>query len=439
MRNLFQLSFGILCIIIFILSGCKSDDGPTAPEEQVVPEHGVTMISSSERGRVETESGYALDVIAGTVPLNREGGVANISFSIEVDVEPPVQLPSAATLIGKIVQFGPQGFAFNWPVQMILPFPEGTDLSTLMILQYDSEKELWKAIPISYIDDSNNFIVADVLKLSYNAVVSVSSGLGKTEDNECTWGGFRMENPEQNMYYTLTVRSVSQFKCEWQEEWFADELVGSTGCTGHHWIGGPLPFTSILLAQASYEIWITKTTGETPYQIFTYSVPAEGTVEGHVTYGTPTPFGIGWTPLSFPSGGTWVEGPPDDWPMPTVTFGTGLFQATLAWTNNNWRQTDLDLHVYGPNGMHVYWLDDISSDNSIELDRDFMDDPGNAIENIYSIGDMPSGEYRVVVKKFLGDDTNFNVRVLRPGSVRTYSKKFDSSTGDELIIEVFTL
>jgi uncharacterized protein YfaP (DUF2135 family) len=116
-----------------------------------------------------------------------------------------------------------------------------------------------------------------------------------------------------------------------------------------------------------------------------------------------------------------------------VTYGTGAFQATLTWVNNASHTTDVDLHLYGPNNMHVYYNAKVSPDSSFQLDRDWIRQAGNATENIFSTRSaIPTGSYKVTVKHFSGDPTNYNVRILRSGGVRTYSGSASGNAETEI-------
>jgi uncharacterized protein YfaP (DUF2135 family) len=99
----------------------------------------------------------------------------------------------------------------------------------------------------------------------------------------------------------------------------------------------------------------------------------------------------------------------------------------------------MDLHIYGPNNMHVYFGNKVSADSTVTLDRDWMHALGNAVENIYSIGTMPSGSYTLKVHRYSGDATNFSVRVIRNGNVRTYPMSVTADETQEITVTTFTL
>lgn len=426
----------IVSLLLTTLLFYCNKDNPMSPKEN---EDAIKVINSDSHGRLTTPSGVALEIIAGTVPQNQQGQSASVTFSIETPVQSPVQFPAGASQKGSIAKFGPEAFTFRWPVRIEFPIPSGNDPSLLNILHYDPVQESWRVIPASFIDFNKKIMGADVRELSYNSLAAVTSWPAKSggsSGDESIWGGFEFTNLGTEWYYTLTVKSVSNFAADWQKI-YANQLVGQTGSTGTDGMGHPLAFTHILLPQASYEIWISSTTGKPPYTIYTYSLPATGRVSGYVVYDVNSPFGRGWTPLGLPPGGQWLEGTPELWPDVTTTYGTGQFQATLNWTNNAMHTTDLDLHLYGPNDMHVYFVYEVSPDSSIMLDRDWISEQGAATENIYSIKTMPKGQYTVKVNRYSGDATNFRVRIIRSGSVKTYTKSVTADQTEEITIETF--
>lgn len=419
MKNLHR--FTILIVILSLLFvSCKKEDSPTEPgDENPTSESEVMTVSSTGFGEVSVPSGVTVSVIPGAVPTNNQGSSGNISFSIETPVTPPAPLSSSYSLVGNYAQLGPVGFNFRWPITIKLPYPAGTDVSSIFIVHYDSYDEKWVIIPSSGVEFSNNLITATAIELGYYAVAT-ASGFGKII-SERSAGGFTY-NGEFGNYYTLTVASVSNFKYPDQQSWYGGSIVGRTGGNGTTPTGTPTQPTRIMLPQAEYQIWVTKTipgTLSTLPQIFTYSIPAIGTISGPVTYSTMFSTGDGWVPIDLPGGGSWVEGRPNGWAAETSTYGTGEMQITLTWVNNNSRQTDVDLHLYGPNDVHVYYSNE--QEGGFELDRDWLEDLGNATENIYSISTIPSGEYIIRVNLFSGDQTSYNVRVIQGSSVRNYS------------------
>lgn len=419
MSNIKRLTI-LLVILSLLFVSCKKEDSPTEPgDETPTSETEVMTVSSTGFGEVSVPSGVTVSVIPGAVPQNNQGGNGNISFSIETPVTPPVTLGSNFSLVGNYAQLGPVGFNFRWPITIKLPYPQGTDVSSIFVVHYDSFSEKWVIVPSSDVEFNNNLITATAIELGYYAVAT-ASGFGKVA-SERSAGGFSYQG-EFGYFYTLTVASVSNFKYPDQQSWYGGNIVGRTGGNGATPTGTPLQPTKIMLPQAQYQIWITRTkpgTLSTLPEIYTYSVPATGTISGPVTYSGQFSTGNGWVPLNLPGGGTWVEGRPDNWAVATSTYGTGEVQITLTWVNNNSRQSDVDLHLFGPEDAHVYYRN--KQEGGFELDRDWLEDIGNATENIYSISTIPNGEYTVRVNLYSGSSANFNVRVIQGTNVRNYS------------------
>jgi hypothetical protein len=398
-----------------LLTACSSDD--TNPTDATTPgESTVITIDSYSGGTVTTPSGYAIEVTKGSVPEAAGGTAAKVAFSIETKIEPPQALPAGIERVGDFVKFGPDGFIFRWPVRVSFPVPAETDLMDIALMFYNLSEEKWITVPLAMIDFENNKIHADVLELGYFALVKFS-GFAKLS-GETSMGGFEYEgNP--GYYYTLTVKSVT-FKFPPQAQWFTN-LVGFTAASGSSPTGGPRQPTHIILPQGGYEIWITRTKPGTLFtlpKIETYNVAASGTIGRPLKH---TQMSVSdWTLLNLPGGGSWVDGRPTNWPTTTTPMGTGDFQATLTWDNRSGSASDLDLHLFGPNDMHVYYFDDVADDGSFELDIDWQETPlGHATENIYSTGTAAKGHYILKAIHYDGARKAYNVRVIRNGTVKT--------------------
>lgn len=444
-----KVLYSFLMVSLFLLfnsSSCiKKDEDPTEPESPK-EENAIGTIGTMQTGTVKTNSGYQISVIPGVVPQNQNGQSANVTFSIETPVTPPKQVSGTTQLKGDYTKLGPEGFVFRWPVEVTFPYKNSTDPTELKLLFFDALTNSWKIIPISSIDKDKKLVVANVRELGYFVVAKVGQSAPKTMADDSD-GGFEFAANDNNYYYTLTVASVTNFKYSWQAaSWYSGNLVGSTGSTGSNPTGGPKPPTHIHLVQATYQIWISRTTPgtlSTLPKIETYTVPASGTISQPVIFTGPLSTGSGWTTLSMPSGGQWVEGTPNGWAVPTTTYGTGDFQATLTWVNSSTNKSDVDLHLFGPNNMHVYWNNKRSSDQSVELDRDWQETVGNAVENIYSLKTMPSGTYSLKVNLYSGNPASYRVRIINKGTVKSFigtaSTKNDAENQANMItIDTFT-
>ena len=229
--------------------------------------------------------------------------------------------------------------------------------------------------------------------------------------------------------------------CAWNAGTERFEAVADGNCgtfrTGSEPTGDPAPSTLFNISQGDWEFCTTKS----QYVIPGGSLP----LPGKWTYSTLVPVSITqashntcqvfscWSNvvgITMPSGGEWKE-PAQMTSCPasttvTIPVGTGDFQATLSWVNTAQANADIDLHLYGPNNIHISYQVKKSTDGSLQLDRDWTSDLGNAVENIYSTGTapMPSGEYRLTVL-FFNDygygPMSYNVRTIHAGTAKTYS------------------
>ncbi|MFH0992641.1 MAG: hypothetical protein V1799_21805 [bacterium] len=441
MKKLVTICLIFLLLFLGWIGGCKKN--VTEPEAEPQPESGIVTVGSTGSGTVTTKSGHTISVIPGSVPATQAGGIANVTFSIESPVIPPKPLSAGATGVSDVIRVGPEGFSFRWPIKITIPF-KNADASEVRLLYFDAGQDRWRVTPASAIDNTRKIISVDVMTLGYFAAAKLSQSFSKGTDSDAD-GGFEFTS-ESGWYYTLTVKSVTNFKYAYQASWYGTSLVGSSGASGSSPTGTPLQPTHIHLPQATYEIWVSRTKpgtlSELP-KLYTYTLPGTGTISQSVTYSTLST-GSGWSSLSLPGGGSWREGSPINWPAPTSTYGTGEFQATLTWINSNSKHTDLDLHLYGPNNIHVFFGAERTSDGTLELDRDWMEEIGNAVENIYSLKKMPSGTYTVRVNLYSGNPNGYSVRIVRFGGVKTYTGSLstvnDSNSLDKMvIIETFTV
>jgi len=417
MKSAFRLTKAALCFIIALfLASCSKDNNPVDKPND--PETAVKTVDSQSGGKLETPSGNGMEIVPGVVPPNEDGTAATVAFSVETPVELPKPLPAGATQIGSCTRFGPVGFTFNWPVRIIMKYPAGQDPSALFIMRYNALAEKWTVVPTSYTDAASSVVGADVLELGEYTLVKLE-GMSKPGGPQ-SQGGFEYTGVP-GYYYALTVKSVT-FKYPAQAAWY--DLVGvCAGASGSYPTGGPRQPTHAILPQGAYQIWISRTQPGTLSQLpktWTYTIPATGSIDRPLeNWGLSGP--NGWTTLESPGGGEWREGRPDEWPQPTSPMGTGEFQATLSWVNSSGSSADLDLHVYGPNNMHVYFGSKLSVDGSVRLDRDWTYPSGNATENIFSLKQLPKGGYTVKVEHFSGEAKAYQVRIIRFGSVKTWS------------------
>lgn len=444
MKNFKTYTIILSCLIIAVLvTSC--DDWFNTPTKNEI-RSATKQVQNSDGGVLNLE-GYEIQMIPGTLPPGKNEVNPSSTLSIEVGVEAPAALPSGFILKSEYVRFGPEGFVFNFPVKIYLPAGDATDPSKLGILRYDNLTEKWVLVPISLLTASPNRLGASLIKLGTFALV-VMPEASFTKKNVLldtkSEGGVRSGDfGSINQWYTLTVKSAT-LKYPDQAAWYGN-LVGQSASSGSDPTGTtPRNPVHMRLPQGQYEIWVSRLTWDqvSGGKWSTYTKPAVVNIDRPLVlkmWSEDQDYAFeGWYTLAL-SGGDWTKGRPEDLPQMDVTVGTGDFQATLTWINTEASDTDLDLHLYGPNGLHVYWLNDKPAGAAFELDYDWTSPLGNAVENIYSIlKTFPKGDYRVTVDHFTGSSPKgFNARVIRFGKSKSFSGSI--SDGQEIEIDKFTI
>jgi hypothetical protein len=109
-----------------------------------------------------------------------------------------------------------------------------------------------------------------------------------------------------------------------------------------------------------------------------------------------------------------------------VTRAGGLYdgvdvRASLLWDNRN----DLDLHVVGPSGEHIYYGNKRSRDGGwLDVDMNVGGDTTKPVENVrWAKGTAPAGRYQVYVQNFRfheakAEPTSFKVELEIAGEIR---------------------
>ncbi len=120
----------------------------------------------------------------------------------------------------------------------------------------------------------------------------------------------------------------------------------------------------------------------------------------------------------------------------------GKLRISLAWSNPD----DLDLHLYGPDGEHVFFGNKRQRSRSgATLDTDANGGDGhveNPVENIYWTTDpVIGGEYKIVVNQYnqrSKDNQGYTVEVDYDGAIHHFSGPTNGMTGHNHKIATFT-
>lgn len=409
----------VLFFLIF-LSCNKTEDSPVTPT--TTSGTGATAsYTSATSGSLDYDE-FSLIVRSGDVPTLSSGSAGTVLFSLNTSstIESGYpSIPSGYSVIGKYLKAGPESFTFNSPIRIYFPAASESSPQNLTVFYYAPGTQTWKIIPTSAIDTVKKRIGIDVLTLGY-FVLTKSASYNRTATGA---GGCVYDHMVVWTNYYLTCKSITP-----QDpsilSLYADGIVGRT-FSGPIFLGCPIGTAKAIVPLGTMEFWVSYSNCQGPdFSLYTYTLPATVTVSNPLIFnGWSTYDAVVYVPFDLPSGGTWVRGRPTGtggWPQATVPYGSGVFQATLTWTNSTAATADMDLHLYGPNSLHIYYANRSSSDFS--LDRDWQSAQGNATENIYSLRNvMPSGDYTVKVKNYSGATMSFNARVILNGAVTNYS------------------
>jgi hypothetical protein len=461
----YALFFGL----IFTSVGCNldwlfPDDDPDPIENESV----TVQINSSENGGDLVLGGTTLRVPPNSIPSMSDGSASDVSFTIESGAELPKVLPEGMTTVAPVTHFGPEGFIFQDVLWLQFEIPDGLALDQISIVSYLPDTKEYGIIPITFFDEANGTVGASVYELGYYFLVNIEGVNRLRTPNGC--GGFILNYEHTNGWYPATITLpnwadsktyykivVTEFTPKYPQDiglwapydpdsnggrryWEFMTPPVTTGWGPNHDIG----IKAFGIPQGEYTALLVAS-----YKEFQQDLPICKTYSKEVNFTVGSPvvcqqvWGCsGWAlGPNLPDGGSWVESNCLVYnPDPTVPVCTGDFQATLTWYNGNDGDTDLDLHLYGPDGLSVFYGNKNPGIGGIILDRDIIDEPGPVQENICapSLSAMPKGAYEVKVDHYSGDQKAFQVRVL----VGSKSSSFQGtlSPGDaERLVYTFSI
>ena len=414
------------------------------------------QFNSNEPGVLVGGSGYALGVGPRSIPNHTNGAPATITLSMDAATQPPMMPPSWLRIVAQPVRFDPEDFNFNFPLTARLPVAAVNDVANLFFLRYNPTRNVWTRSLFAVDGDPPTVVESTLFNLGHMAIgeydgVIPGMAVGALPD---TLGESGVASPEQAlrgqgaMWVPTTHCPIGAMEC-----FFYFVVVGFTSKYPQEvpdgalngWVlrsisnvtaESPRP-TLHMLPQGTYRFCVSAL--ESPLTL-TYLRKFTRTDAIQVTIDQPYRCALTRTCVTEvrPGGGDWGEAS-DDRPCdmgaglapgdPARLGATGDFQATLRWTNTSGNATDLDLHLSGPNGMHVYWDRKTSPDGSLRLDVDWQRELGNAVENIYQLKNangqsipMPAGEYLLWVDHYTGASYKpYTVRVIHRGTVRNFS------------------
>ena len=402
-RNKFYL-LGSKCVAfafgVLTFASCVSDGDDTIVLENgtidEVSEGEQTTVVSTDESKTLTKDGFTLTVPYGAVPQNNAGTNGKVAFSMSHPDNLPAPIPEGYTMVtGGDMKIEPMNFTFESPLTLDVS-THGYNPSELALLRYNENTGMWEIVPFSSVD--SDYVSVSILELGYFVLVRKS---------DMQLGGVHISKRylDEDYYYYLTLTPIGSGSNTTKSISFASN--------GHDLYMANIPLGNYTVT-VSRELRNSLSNASERVESYSTSVNASvdtRLVAGNGGYNTYT----GWTEIEL--GNSWRTGRPSVWGETTVTYGTGKFQATLTWVNTSSSATDYDLHLYGPSDMHVFYSNKHST--SFELDRDWLTETGNAIENIYSINDsFTPGTYYVKVHHFSGmTGKRYNCRVIVDGVV----------------------
>lgn len=382
--------------------------GEDAEGDDPAEDESETVVIATNGSGSFVRNGYKFTIPKGAVPKGDNGTNGSVAFSVQAIPlsELPAGSPQGITFVnGTGILANPSYFTFTSPIIINVPL-KGNDAKNACLFKWNHITSSWEIVPFSAINPDGTTSVS-VLELGYFVVGTISNN---------NFGGIKIQKSQiaDGYYYYLTVTPENRTG--------STSISFTSGGEDLYMANLPLGTYGVQIARekrVSHESMSTVVEHSTVTQSITISSVLIPSGSNYSSY-------RGWTVLNL-SNITWDEGRPASWGDETVTYGTGLFQATLNWINYSGSTTDYDLHLTTPTGTEVYYKHETG--DGFELDRDMISTLGNCTENIYSISDnLPAGTYKVRVHHYSGATGRvYDCRVIMNGRVvSTYRGTTDS-------------
>lgn len=403
MKNLFSKTALSLLATASLFTSCIGDGDDTLVLEEgsrIEAGRDETKVVSSSESATFVRNGFTVTVPFGSVPKTNSNSDGKVAFSITQAEELPASLPSGVSVIRESsIKVEPMNFTFNSPITIKVP-TQGEDIDKVALLRYNEYTNAWEEVPFSSIN-SDGTVSVSIIELGYFVLVK--------KNTSGQLGGVHISKRylDEDYYYYLTLTPVNGNTQGIKRISFApngNDLYMANVPLGNYYATVSRERRSSL-GQVSSSVQYCATN-------YTCNV-TRALVKGSGSYETYT----GWTELTI-SEDNWSDGRTNAWGTVTSTYGTGKFQATLTWVNaTSDSYTDYDLHLYGPDNLHVYFSN--KRQGVFELDRDWIREVGNATENLYNTDEnIPSGTYTVKVHHYSGQTgKRYNCRIIMDGVV----------------------
>jgi hypothetical protein len=349
-----------------------------------------TVVTSTTAGTVSDPSGARIDVPAGAVPRNQDGGEGEMLFTIKqgtalgfgIQATPPRpdMVATQATY-----DLGPSGFVLAEPITVTFPLPADYDPAayTPQICRYDPETGEWVVMG-GVLDETGTSIRVDVVHLSFFSIYlnpMSSRAWGALEFSAVVGKTATMCIDSYELAYP-GLDGGSLFRWSPSDPVCIVPALGSPGSNNKvRW----------LLPQGTYRIGVTiwgfhSSTGGR--ELIGHYFIEDVQISAPSSYPDYAAMRVDWDePVPFP-------GQAPCRVVQSYSVGVGEINVRLEWN----AYCDLDLWVVDPNGETIDYLNTTSSSGgSLDQDNRCSDFVMGRPENIFWAADPPRGTYKVYV------------------------------------------
>ena len=172
-----KFMFVLMALMIAgVFYACSEDDNPAGSEEEKAPVYVNEGPIGNNGGTVKIEDE--------SNPLNGSyvkipKGVMNFEENISIGITNESVFPDDTTAV--VVKFGPEGMTFDEPVEIAVPFPEGSTPDNLNLYYFDADSGNVEQLSITEIDMENRLIKATTDHFSY--YTASDNGIGANIEN----------------------------------------------------------------------------------------------------------------------------------------------------------------------------------------------------------------------------------------------------------------
>lgn len=428
-----KIIYSALCLALCgSMTSCLKDGTESIMLETVgnaTPSQTEVNVVKSDEGVEFTAGGVKISVPHGAVGTRADGAKGELPVTVTRLETLPTTLPGGAIYKeGSAVQIDPMGVNFVTPVMLTMTAANVNVADNVQVYRYNEAQSRWEKVSGVKRDAEGKFTFP-TLSLGIFAI--------GVDPNALTTGGVHItrgrnlttDTPEYMLAPSYTHYAVAETVPG------IHKRIAVAAPDQDLWIDG--------LAPGEHTIVLARERRLTPLEAsagIEYSQPLTVTVTEPLRKGTALSVEeyTGWAELPY-TDIVWSQGRPAAWGEATATPATGKFQATLTWANSDDELSDYDLHLYGPNNMHVSAAN--PKGYGFELDKESGMDAGDCIEHLFSTSEgFSRGDYRLTVQLYQGmKGRRYHCRVIMDGTVVKHLTGTITTDKGEMEIYRFTV